>query len=511
MTTTTHPTDGYQVREFDTAIATRNASDGTGRSFTGLAVPFDDEIQLLPGLYESVAPGAISRNDGKLFWRHHELIGRITDARETEAGWLIDATISDTSLGRDALALLQDGAIDRLSIGFEPIAATETKDADGNLHIRHTSIRIREVSLVPHPAYENAAITEHRKAPAMTETATETRDVDAIALELADLKRAMSTLTVTPREPAPDQRSAGQLLRAAARDGDETAIETLNRAYTGGTSADDFGKATWVKDLTQLVEQADELADVFADAPLPDTGMSLEFGQLKANTVKVARQKKEGDTIVQGNLSVETETVPVETYAGGSRLTIQEIKRSQAPLVDMHLRALALEAGKARATAKLEAVNATIAAQNAAGVQLGTGDTWAAWVDPMVKAVQALKPLGLALNGLLLPEADWVKMAKWADADGRPILTPTSPARDAGTFAIKTLDGQLLTVPTRMVTGLSSPAFFNSNAVRHYTSPLVRLTDSEAFTLTEDIAVYQFGAVAVEIPGAIIPVTAAAA
>lgn len=518
-------TTGFQHREIptDTITLREDQGDGDNRAgFTGIAVPFDEETEIWPGLRESVAPGAITADDRRLYYRHRDPVGSYS-ARDLETGWEITAKISDTTTGRDAATLIRDAAADGvpwgLSIGFSPIKWETTIDADGTTHIRHTSIRVREVSITPNPAYDLAEITETREKDRMTDTTTpppapaDLPTTDALARELADLRRSLATIEVREAEPT-DRRSAGELLAAAAR-GDATAVETLNRAYTGGTTADDFGLNTWVGDLTRLIDEADPLDGVFAESPLPPTGMNLEHGVMKSNTLTAAKQAKEGDTIPVGKLAVTTATTPVETWAGGTQLTIQEIKRSHAPLLDMHLRALAIETGKARAASRNAALAATAAANAAADgkhVTLGTGATWRAWIPAIVAAVNHMRRLGVALNGLLLPEADWVEMAEWADANDRPILTPSTVAADVGTFSAVNLDGTLLQIPTRMVSGpLATPVFFNRGALRTYTDPATKLTDTEVFTLSEDVAVYQFGAIATEIPDAIIPVTAPAA
>lgn len=519
-TTAANPADvlaGVQTRHFRAALQLRDDSTHAQEraGLVGIAVPWDDEVQLWPGLRESVARDAVVADDGILFYRHREPIGRYS-GRSIEAGYEIDGTISETSAGRDAATLVRDDVVTSLSIGFDPIEHLERTEEDGTLVITHTKIRLREVSIVPHPAYDNATITATRNqqgehpmsAPATTtppETATRA-EVTAIREELADLNRNFATITVN--EPAPaDRRSAGALLRAAVRDGDETAVATLERAYAGGTSADDFGNPTWAGDLTRIVEEADPLDGVFSTGVLPETGMTLEFGRLLANTVAVGQQVLEGDPLPLGNVSVETDSVPVETYGGASLMTVQEIKRSQAPLIDMHLRAQAIAAGRQRATDKLAAANALITANAAIAIDV-TGTGWAPWVPAIVEAVKHFQTLGLGLNGLILPEAQWITLAQLEDGNGRPMLQTDGPSSNVGTFDVVQLDGSLLQVPTRLVTGLVGPAFVNKNAIRHYTSSLARVTnDLNALDLTQGFSVYQFGAVADEIPSAVVPVT----
>ena len=121
---------GLQHRTLTLRPLVRAAEDGDGRTLTGVAVPFGETIELWPGLREQVAPGAVIEWEPQLWWRHIEPIGVITSAEDTDTGWAITATISDTTQGRDAAALLRDGAVSSLSIGFIPVETLETHDED---------------------------------------------------------------------------------------------------------------------------------------------------------------------------------------------------------------------------------------------------------------------------------------------------------------------------------------------------------------------------------------------
>ena len=86
----------------------------------------------------------------RLLWQHDPTvpIGRITLLREDAVGLYIEADItSDTQQGREALALLNFGAIDSFSIGYQVLEAQSTKA--GRLLKR---IVLWEVSIVTFPA-----------------------------------------------------------------------------------------------------------------------------------------------------------------------------------------------------------------------------------------------------------------------------------------------------------------------------------------------------------------------
>jgi len=61
----------------------------------------------------------------RFLWNHNpgEPIGRVLELREDAHGLFMRAALSDTQRGNDLKALLSDGAIDGLSIGFDTVKA----------------------------------------------------------------------------------------------------------------------------------------------------------------------------------------------------------------------------------------------------------------------------------------------------------------------------------------------------------------------------------------------------
>src|SRR5699024_8919344 len=106
---------------------------------------------------------------------------------------------SETARGNDVYALLQDGTLDRMSIGFEPIEHVVTEHDDGSVSIKRTRIRVREVSLVPFPAYDGAKVASVRHAqketPTMPEADVLTRaDLTEVNTALDELSRSVTLI-----------------------------------------------------------------------------------------------------------------------------------------------------------------------------------------------------------------------------------------------------------------------------------------------------------------------------
>ena len=388
------------------------STDLEERTVTGVAVPWDSPVKIRDWwlgetYFEQVARGAVQdSDDSKLYAEHRDIIGRVISHRDTDDGWEITAKISETARGNDVYALLRDGALDRFSIGFEPVEHVESRDENDVLTITRTKIRVREVSVVPFPAYEDAKVTGVRSASA-TPTPQEgtTMDPEEIRAQLAELRtgqedtvRQLELLaTRGPQPTAPAQSrftTAGAMLRALVS-GDEEAraeyIEVMERA----TTDDSVLKPGWVGDLTRLFDSSSGvLSRIFSTGTLPAQGLSIEYGQLKSNTTQVTEQTDELDDLATGKVELETMTAPVKTYGGASTLSRQVIERSSLPYLNRLLEALALAAG-ARKKAVLRADFAALVtarrgiAADAGVVTLGAAlasSDAADWTDLIINA-----------------------------------------------------------------------------------------------------------------------------
>lgn len=509
-----------------------------GRTIVGIAVPLDTPTRIIPGFFEQIARGAVdTAARPALFYRHAEPIGVVTSLREGDAGLEMTARVSDTALGRDAATLARDGAITSLSIGFFEVEYTDAESEDGTTTRTQTRIDLREVSLVPIPAYEDARITSVRQAPTPAPTqegptvnkmpaAPTSEDLDAIRSETDALARRLSLLEATgpaTAAPAAETRSAGQLLRAAVQ-GDESARAALapfvGRAAPNTTTSADGRYATpvFVADLTRLIDNANPLMKLFATDALPATGNTLEYGRLKENTLKVEKQANEGDTLPTGGVKTEVATATIDTYGGGTVLSRQAIERSPSNILDLSLRGLAIEAGKDLATAFAAFFEKTVKARAAAALTARHSAAkldWKSVLALLLDASSAYEDIAMSMDGLVVNRATFEAIAGMVDADGRPILTVSG---NTGTNSIGTvsasgkyvnLDG--LTVVTNKhltASGMGEGvvgAFYNTEALRTYTSGLASLQDVGVLDLTGTFSVYQYAAFADEIPAALFP------
>ena len=137
---------------------------GDGRTVVGCAVPFDRPTDV-GGYVESFTRGAFARTIAergagrvKVLAAHSSSvnpIGCATVLREDPAGLHVELRVSKTQLGDECLELIRDGALDGLSIGFQPIRAVHNPTTGV---VERTEVRLDEISLVSFPAYDGARV-----------------------------------------------------------------------------------------------------------------------------------------------------------------------------------------------------------------------------------------------------------------------------------------------------------------------------------------------------------------
>lgn len=367
----------------------------------------------------------------------------------------------------------------------------------------------------------------------MPETDTETlpvpdavtrSDLDGLATraDLDELSRQIATVahnTTAAPTAATDRRSAAEIVQAAAK-GDEEARALItsyaSRAYEGGVIGDD-GQAlvpAFVADLTRIIDNANPLAALFGTAPLPAEGMSIEFSELATNTLTVGKQEAEGDALKMGKVTTKTRTAPIQTFGGWSQLSVQEVQRSRANMLQLTLKGMAIEAGKAKATTFAQFYADTVATQTANGLSITKQASALAWADLaaiLSDASDKFTELAVPITGLIVDAPTWKALASLTGTDGRPMLSVSGAATNtAGTLNPAGLSADLARIPviknTRQTSGPAG-CFFADDALRTYTSGVASLTDQDIVSLVNSFSVYYYAAFAAEIPGHLVPLS----
>lgn len=530
--------EGLMVRSFP---ATYRAKTTAKREFTGIGVPYGETYDLGYGLYERFEPGAIDLAGTKIFWQHREVIGTATAGQDTEAGFEVTGKISDTTLGRDAWTLLEDGAVDSLSIGFRMVEYRTDKDDAGNTTIIHTKVDTREFSLVDYPAYTEAKVSAIRSAlttrsatsplkGTTMDTETLTRDdLAPITAQLTEMERGLalvnsrSSATANPLAGLAQFRSIGGLVRAVAHGNEEahTMLRAFTEAADGAVLADSVVKDSWVGNFIKLATARRKLiADFGGTKALPETGMNVEYGQLVSDTTKVEKQAAEAANLAFGKIELTSKTAPVETYGGWSALSRQVIERSSIPYLDTLWEAMGLRYSRVT-EAKVRAVYAALIAGKLAStdpnatVPLPAAFDTTDVLDSVVDLAEIFDDRGYSLSGLHVSKDVFKKFNALTDGDSTRLMTVYgNGVNQVGSLDLSGLTGNIANLPVRVLPGAAANTAVAYDPValsiwENSGAPL-RLQDENIVNLTKDFSLYGYLAVGNPHPDAIVPLEIAA-
>jgi len=483
------------------------ASNSETREVSGVAVPFNDTIDIGGGMKEKFAPGAVDLTSNvKLFRDHKDIIGVVTNMSEDENGLNITAKISETSLGNETLNLVKDGAIRSFSVGFIPV--TDVKD--GNTIIRK-KVDLKEVSLVAFPAYDKAEVLSVREETNQEEISMEnttpdyTSAIEEVRNHAEQLERRLDVITSekTAATSAPKFRTFGEYVKAVAS-GDVEA----HREFTGPTTADTIMKNAWVTDVIQVLNAGRPTWTALSSAGLPADGNNVEFPVRVTNDMDVDVQVAEGDTLAYGGIAITSATAPIKTYGGYTNMSRQLVERSSVAYVDAAFRAM---------VAKYAAVT-NAAARTHLGTAAGfNNSSLAAWdADHILEvladcAIKVNGDTGKALEFILCSADVFKAVAKVTDGSNRPILgNAGATVNTFGSINPVGLTGSILGLPLVLDPALANGSLFvgNSSAVTTFESagaPL-RLTDADITNLTNTMSVYGYAAIASLDPKAMVKV-----
>jgi HK97 family phage prohead protease/HK97 family phage major capsid protein len=485
------------------------------RTITGLAVPYGQDANIGGQYTERFVPGAISDViDVKLFYGHEEPIGKVLSGRDTDEGYEITAKVSETARGNEVMTLMRDGVLNKFSVGFVPLES----ERDGST-VTRTKVSLKEVSVVPFPAFAGANITEVREdggTPAETsEPQPEEQDnsmpenieldVRAVQDEVAEIRRLVEAgqTVAAPAVLGSEYRSQAEFAKALVA-GD---IKAQEFARTASTSADAAVVAPWFGYINTLIANNRPTVSAFSRAPLPATGLTVEYSKIDNNTLAVGQQDPENEALSFGNLTFETISTPVKTYGGYTSFSRQYVERSQVNTLDQVFQGLALAYAGATNGSLVTALGAldyngkTFDADGGTAASLATGiANGAAYI---------FTNTGLRPEFILTGTSGYVQLATIAAGDGRPVLLSDGNGNNnIGTANIPGLAGSVFGLPIIVDPAIGANVVYMANSAAVITMESagapVRLTDGDITTLTDSVSVYGYMAIAVPRFGAIV-------
>ena len=499
------------TREFEARLDTLEE-----RTIVGLAVPYGQEIELMGNMRERFEPGAIDGvEDVKLFYGHEEPIGKVISGRDTAEGYEIVARISDTPRGNEVYTLLQDDVLNRFSVGFFPVVDRQ----EGQTIVREL-VDLKEVSVVPFPAFEGAKITEVRSEaePEVVEPADETPietesetmsenielDVRSVQDEVAELRRVIeSGKAVEMATPATHKfRSQGEFAKALLV-GDEDAKQLARDA---STSADAAVLPPFIGYLDTLINNNRPTLSAFTRGALPASGLSVEYIQIDNNTLAIDRQNPENEALAFGNLSFEVMSADVKTYGGYTSFSRQYVERATIDTLNQVFQGLTI----AYANFTNNVVIDLLQSLSYVGKTFDT-HTDASTVAKGIAEGSAyiFQATGLRPEFIVSGVEAYVNLVSIGATDGRLNFSANNDGSNTiGSSNIPGLSGSLFGLPIIVdpQLGATDCLLANSAAVTSWESAgaPVRLTQGDVTTLEDSVSVYGYMAVAAQRQGAIV-------
>jgi HK97 family phage prohead protease len=275
------------------------------------------------------------------------LAGRGVSFTEGDDGAIATFRVSRTRAGDELLELARDGVYRAASAVFEPLRSRRAPDGV----IERELARLVRVGIVERGAYPGAEILAVRSEGEMTETLEPLAPIvpgvrieatgPDMAERLDDLRRDMlgrmtalearSGAAAPANSPLARWGSLGAYIVDASADPDAAVL--LARALVDQTTVDNPGviPPAYVADVKGIIAAVRPAVDAFGGpASLGESGMTLTWPLYAGDlTTLVAKQAAEKTEIHSVKVSITEGSEPIATYAGGSDISWQLLKRSR--------------------------------------------------------------------------------------------------------------------------------------------------------------------------------------
>jgi HK97 family phage prohead protease len=488
--------------DFSTSIT---AADAKTRTIFGQIVPFGQvgSTSLGPVIFEA---GSLHIGDNVKVLLEHDgrrPVGKLVSTSANPSGIMGEMKISQTTAGSDVLVEAADGLRDGISVGANIIEHTVK---DGNIVV--TSAELVEVSLVTSPAFASAKVTQvAASADDETETIEEiemTEQPIEVIEEVAEVEASKieastfgSPIFTQPRElPA---LTAGQYAHKmlSAQRGNREAIDFVTAAGEA-TTTDNAGliPVPYLREVIGVVDSSRPFIDSIERRALPAAGMSFRIPrwQVLPTVAETDELATPSDTMTE----IDDLVVDVVKFAGQQRVSIELLERSDPSYLDELLRGLA--ASYAQQT-DLYAFTEGVVGCGASG---GTGYV-AAIADAVADsaAVMRFNP-----NRLLVGATQYAGLLSAVDDADRPLFNAVGPTTNAaGTNIMSRGNVMGLDLVVDYNIGATNILAYPSAYAAFYESGTAQVRVNVIDTMTVEIAVYGFVALANKYPTAIRAIT----
>jgi HK97 family phage prohead protease len=437
------------------------AGEDSPRTITGVAVPWDTPAVVSGGQKVQFSRGAFDVNQKapKLLEGHdmNQLRGVVHELVDDESGLLFSAKFAKTRASDEAIELIKAGAYDSVSIGAIP---TKFKYKGDTMMV--SAAEILEISLVSHPAFSDAVITEI--------AASQPEEEDVVEPQPLDIPEEENMSEVTPTvEASAEIVPTAPLFAAAKREAKlPTAAEYISAAINGGDQ--------WLEMSAALRAAAPDVttSDTAGVLPLPIVqpvynnfrGMRpvVDAVGVKAaprggkvfirpevtTHVSQAVQSAENAALQSGTFVVSENQVTKSTYGGYVNISMQDLEWTDPAIINLILDDMARIYAN---TTDNVAADALLAGQTQTAV-LTDPTSPAEWVSDIYTAASTIltNSNGNLPTHLFLAPNMYAALGKLVDTAGRPLFPEVGPMNAFGTASAASFAGRafgLITVVDR--------------------------------------------------------------
>jgi HK97 family phage prohead protease len=417
--------------------------DAPRRTISGTAVPYNVPATVSDGTAVIFRPGSlpVEGKAPRLFMYHDASmpVGVVTERVDTEQGMMFSAKISATSLGNDALVMAQDGTIDQVSVGVNPVKFSY--DEAGTMIIEAADWT--ELSLVPIGAFGDmaniasvaASIHQEPEQVVLNEEVVPEQENEPMSEVTAPAVEA--TIPTAPIFAQAKKEfvlpSAGEFMAAYHIGGDtfknmnaavaeySASKKTALQAAAGDVLTTDTPGLLPVPVLGPLVQDLNFLRPVVEAVgarAYPDNGQQKTFIRPTITThTSVAAQSPELSAVSATTMVIASNSVAKTTLAGQVTLSVQDIDFTSPAAMQLILNDLM---GEYMIASDNLAADNLLTAATSSGVWDGTvADLLKSVYD---SAVDISNGRNWTPTHMFVSPDVWGQLGQLADTTGRPVF-----------------------------------------------------------------------------------------
>ena len=428
----------------DATLITAQAGDATQPArISGLAVPWDVVATVSDGTSVQFARGAfdVTQKAAKLIENHDmtQLRGVVSTLTDSPQGLEFEATLADTRASRDAVALLQSGAYDSVSVGAMPI--TFSTDPDGVMTV--TEAKLVELSLVAVPAYEDAVITQVAATAADPDPDPDTEEQEMSDAVTAEPIAAEATIPTNPiiyaeakrpfLMPTPAEYISAFLTGGARFDAMQDGIRAAAPDVIN-TDLPGILPIPIVQPVYNNFIGNRPVVDAVGARAMPGGGKVFIRPKVVTHTT-IGVQAAENGTLDDGTFVIDDLQVTKATYGGYVTLSEQAIDWTTPEVIGLLLddmgRIYANQTDNVAADALVAGATTTEAFVGA----LTDPAAWALWVATAAQVILSASNGNLPTHLFVSPDR-WGDLLALSDTSDRPLFPNIGPMNAYGDLAV---------------------------------------------------------------------------